>query len=573
MRPLVLFSLLAMFSACNGDPDEDGDGSPASADCNDADAGVFPGATEVCDGVDQDCDGTADNGVLVTFYADQDADGFGDNNTPELACAATDGLVADNTDCDDTNKDISPDAAETCNETDDDCDDDIDEDAEDALTWYRDEDGDTFGDAVDTIDACEVPTGYVADKTDCDDTDFDRKPGVDWYPDADQDGYGDLTAPPQDCLPNAESDVADGTDCNDKDAAVNPGEDEVCNGVNDDCDAETDEADAVDARPWYRDADMDTFGDPAEMVSACAQPAGYAAPNTDCDDTDAGENPLVIWFADVDGDTFGDGSSRTVCERSARTDVLDSTDCDDKDAEVYPGADEIWYDDIDQACDGGSDWDQDGDGYDSTGLEGGTDCDDEDAKANPAATEVRDGDDDDCDGKCDEGFILPGDLIISEILFNGLGSTEGSLEWFEVYNPNAYDIPLCDGWVLKDGTGSVTVTGNPTIASGDYFVFGADDDTSKNGGVTVDFEYGTKLPLGNSGDTIDVTFDGTTIDKVVYATSGDWSGKSSDGKSIQVVPAKLNATDNDLAGSWCVSATAFGVGTSFGTPGAKSDCP
>ncbi len=83
-------------------------------DCDDADAARFPGAVELCNRVDDDCDG-----VVPADEADGDSDGF-------LACA----------DCNDKRAEISPDAAETCNGIDDDCDrvvDDVDADGDGAI--------------------------------------------------------------------------------------------------------------------------------------------------------------------------------------------------------------------------------------------------------------------------------------------------------------------------------------------------------------------------------------------------------------------------------------------------------
>ena len=60
----------------------------SATDCNDANGGVHPGATEVCDGVDQDCDGSIDDGALTTWYRDNDADGYGDPTVSTSACSA-----------------------------------------------------------------------------------------------------------------------------------------------------------------------------------------------------------------------------------------------------------------------------------------------------------------------------------------------------------------------------------------------------------------------------------------------------------------------------------------------------
>jgi hypothetical protein len=70
-------------------------------------------------------------------------------------------------------------AAERCNGIDDDCDGVVDEeDAEDAPSWYRDSDGDGYGDGSDAVRACQLPEGYSAHGTDCDDDDDDVHPAV-----------------------------------------------------------------------------------------------------------------------------------------------------------------------------------------------------------------------------------------------------------------------------------------------------------------------------------------------------------------------------------------------------------
>ena len=86
--------------------DNDGDGYGDGADClgpdcDDGDPAINPGATEVCDGVDNDCDTQTDEGVKTTYYEDADGDGYGDPGVSQDACAAPAGYVTDNTDCDD----------------------------------------------------------------------------------------------------------------------------------------------------------------------------------------------------------------------------------------------------------------------------------------------------------------------------------------------------------------------------------------------------------------------------------------------------------------------------------------
>lgn len=123
-----------------------------------------------CDGVDDDCDGHPDDDAPTTraWYADADGDGYGDMATATVACTQPEGMIEDFRDCDDSDGAVHPDAPEdTCDGVDDDCDHDFDEDAPTATTFYRDTDGDGFGDPADPVIGCAAPEGAVADDTDC----------------------------------------------------------------------------------------------------------------------------------------------------------------------------------------------------------------------------------------------------------------------------------------------------------------------------------------------------------------------------------------------------------------------
>ena len=105
-HPWLPLSLALLLAACDpakdetGERDADGDGYSVAEDCDDADAAVHPGATEVCNGQDDDCDGQADEDATdaPTWYADVDGDGFGAPATGARACAQPSGFVADATD-------------------------------------------------------------------------------------------------------------------------------------------------------------------------------------------------------------------------------------------------------------------------------------------------------------------------------------------------------------------------------------------------------------------------------------------------------------------------------------------
>jgi len=393
------------------DGDADGFGDPAAGtdrcapeagevtsaeDCDDGDPSVYPGAPEVCDGVDQDCDGVDDNGVMETFFADVDGDGHGDPDTLLEACELPSEAATIAGDCDDTDADIHPGATEVCNERDDDCDDNVDEGV--TTLFYRDDDGDGFGQVGDTTDACAEPAGYASVPGDCDDAnnavspaaaelcngidddcdgDLDEDDAADvatWYADTDSDGYGDPAVTAAACsAPTGH--VADNTDCDDTSAAVSPAATELCNSIDDDCDSVVDEDDAADASTWYTDGDSDGYGDPAAFTLACSAPTGHVADNTDCDDTSASVSPAATelcnsidddcdtvvdeddasdastWYTDSDADGYGDPASTSLACAAPTGTVADNTDCDDTSAAVSPAASEV-CNSIDDDCDG-----------------------------------------------------------------------------------------------------------------------------------------------------------------------------------------------------------------------------
>ena len=320
-----------------------------NTDCDDQDANINPAATEVCNSVDDNCDGTVDEDLLTTFYQDADADGFGDADVSTAACEMPDGYVEDATDCDDTSADAYPGALEFCDGLDNDCDgltDDDDDDVTDVPIWYMDSDADGYGNPIRSLAACDAPTGYVEDGTDCDDDESESFPGnveicdfidndcddliddddddisdaLTWYEDADGDGYGDPEVSVLSCAPPSGF-VEDDTDCNDDESFVFPGNIEICDEMDNDCDGNVDN-DPVDGDLWYKDADGDGYGESASFIVACDQPSGYVEDDTDCDDVLDYVNPGAIEYC---------------------SDGVDD-DCDDTDADIYPGADG-WTDD------------------------------------------------------------------------------------------------------------------------------------------------------------------------------------------------------------------------------------
>ncbi len=263
-------------------------------DCDDNDANAFPGNPEVCDGVDNDCDGNIDNGVLTTYYRDFDSDNFGDPNIISQACTQPIGFVSNNDDCDDNDPLEFPDQIwyrdfdndlhgnginivqctrpagyfvsaelisvdldcndddptafpgnpEVCDGVDNDCNDIIDDGV--LLMFFRDFDNDNYGDIDVYTQACTQPIGYVTNDLDCNDNDPLEFPGQVWYLDEDGDAYGEGTSlvnctRPTNYYVSSEL-ISTNSDCNDNDASINPGEIDVCgDGIDNDCSGQADE--------------------------------------------------------------------------------------------------------------------------------------------------------------------------------------------------------------------------------------------------------------------------------------------------------------------------------------------
>jgi hypothetical protein len=125
-----------------------------------------------------DPDDTATPCTETAWFLDADGDGHGGDERID-ACEAPAGYTAQSTDCDDDDATANPDGTEVCDGADNDCNGEIDDDATDAVTFYADADGDGFGDAATPVMACEEAEGVTADDTDCDDTAATAYPGAD----------------------------------------------------------------------------------------------------------------------------------------------------------------------------------------------------------------------------------------------------------------------------------------------------------------------------------------------------------------------------------------------------------
>ncbi len=537
MRTALTMLALALLVGC-APKDEDEDGWTEDLDCDDLDAAINPGTYEICNGIDDDCDGLIDEDPAdgSTFYADADGDGWGDNWEWVVACEVPEGYTVQFGDCDDESTAHYPGAPE------DDCTDPEDYNC-DGSSGYADADGDGFP-ACEDCDDSERAVNPLAYEI-CDGVDNDCSSQIDgadaldavpWYADSDGDGFGDSATARDACEAPDEGWVLRGEDCDDTQAEAFPGADELCNGLDDDCDYEVDDH-AVDATTWYQDRDGDGSGDSRYSQTACEAPAGYVDDGSDCDDLDAtawpggtevcdgadndcngdvDDDPIdpVTFYADADADGYGDADSTTTgCEAPSGYAAL-GTDCDDSDDSANPGADEV-CDEVDNDCDGDIDEDDaldvstffldlDSDGYgDSRYTTEACDA--------PSGYADNDGD---CDDLDDEAYGGLGDdssdpaISCKALLACDSSASDGMVHLDPDLDGTA--IPgFCDmstdggGWTLLTWTGDST--SSPTGAPYPGVDYCADLDCEVGSAMEQDdlealFDLSSELAVGQSPD-------------------------------------------------------------------------
>ncbi|MCB9679466.1 MAG: hypothetical protein H6737_30455 [Alphaproteobacteria bacterium] len=485
--------------------------APVNTDCNDAAPNNYPGNVEVCDGVDNNCVGGADEpGPQITYaswYRDADGDSHGTPDDIQNTCnGAPLGYVASSDDCDDADGINYPGNAEVCDGQDNDCNGLDDAGNPGTDNWETDNDGDGQRE-------CEL---------DCDDSNpnrFNGNPeipanGVDndcnnrelCYVDGDQDTYGNQGgatvqsasgAPAWSCLASGLSPVA--TDCNDANGTVHPG---AAEGIADNLDQNCDGVELC-----YRDLDMDGHG------------------------IETGQTVI---------------SPDLLCQRlQGESGIAD--DCNDNNNTIYAGAPEILFDGIDQDCNGVDSvecfTDSDGDGvgipvfFVGAGLDGdcldanesysSADCNDGNANIHPgfalpgviavqAAPEVcGDGVDSDCDGQNGPNWDDDGDgLTYAQETPLGLDDcdldvdNDGLSDGVEVANGSNPSNPDTDGDTIPD---NIEYTGgaNPSPRNTDGDAFPDFDDTDDdNDGVPTAAE----APLGNTDNDTEPDYRDTDDD-------------------------------------------------------------
>ena len=245
-----------------------------STDCDDTNPAIHPTLTDICNALDDNCNGITDeDAIFTTYYLDNDGDLFGNILIDTTSCNVLVGYVENSDDCNDLNAEINPLMSEVCNGIDDNCNTDIDEGLT-IYTFYIDVDGDTYGNPDAAVDTCiETIVGYVNNSL----------------------------------------------DCNDTIAGIYPGAIELCNYLDDDCDGLTD--DNLTYILSYQDNDGDNFGNPLIDSISCELPIGFVEDNTDCDDT----NPEIYPGAIETLNGLDDDCDQIADEDLAVDDIVNNT--------------------------------------------------------------------------------------------------------------------------------------------------------------------------------------------------------------------------------------------------------
>ncbi|HRR74456.1 MAG TPA: putative metal-binding motif-containing protein [Myxococcota bacterium] len=344
-----------------------------AGDCDDENPLIYPGAAEVCNGKDDNCDGRTDEPGAqdcVYYYYDNDGDGFGIDGDHRCMCVGEGKYTATKAgDCDDNDRTVYPGRPEVCNNKDDNCDGVTDEDGAEGCTNY--------------------------------------------FFDGDRDGVGDSFKQACKCKKVAPWDALEGGDCDDNNFNVRPGRVEVCDGLDNDCDGVTDNEGASGCQFYCIDRDGDGYGDIFEKKCYCGPTGQYVIePGRcnelyhDCDDRDhlvhpgaaercstpkddncngqineAGAEGCTVYYLDKDQDGYGvTGSGQCLCTPTNYHTATKDGDCNDNDARIHPGAVEVCDETgTDYNCNGfiGDDaqgcrdyyLDMDGDGYGVKGSE------------------------------------------------------------------------------------------------------------------------------------------------------------------------------------------------------------
>ncbi|MEC8022573.1 MAG: putative metal-binding motif-containing protein, partial [Myxococcota bacterium] len=301
------------------------------------------GNLEYClDNVDNNCNSAVDEEGAVgctVYYRDDDNDSFGLQGDSRCLCAPLYPYTATvDGDCNDDSVTTSPNASEVCDGADNDCDASVDEeDADGCVFRYEDKDNDGYG-LTESVRCLCANDGYWA--------------------------------------------ATEGGECNDTDPSIHPNGVEICDGVDSDCDNQTDEPGSLECVFYYRDEDTDGWGVAGDQQCVCgASPPYTATKSGDCQDDNQNVHPGILevcdgidndcsdgtdevdavgctaHYRDEDEDGYGvTADSLCLCEALAPYSATEPGDCFDGNPEARPDQNAFF---AVERGDGSFDWDCD----------------------------------------------------------------------------------------------------------------------------------------------------------------------------------------------------------------------
>ena len=469
-----------------------------AGDCAPENKAIHPGATELCNGVDDNCKGGEDEGTGGGECNITNAFGTCKGSS---VCNGSDGLECVGT---------AP-AAEVCDGKDQNCDGTEDEGTGGAPCEVTNDVGTCEG-----VMVCQGETGLAcgagqAALETCDNQDNDCDGAVDeadsvgckpFFLDLDGDGYGQDDSSQCLCGPTGKFTAKQAGDCNDEDKLTFPTADEICDKKDNNCKDGADEPGAVGCKTFLKDVDNDGWGLTDDSVCTCEAADPY--------------------------------------------DATDGGDCNDEDGSIFPGATEL-CDDVLQNCGGVVDagCDDDGDDYCDLTLttvdtptacpKGGGDCADEDPAINPGVDEVCDGVDNDCAFGVDNGVAAPcGGCVTSCTLVAGKGG-------------DPFDEPTGDTFTGKDGDGNIVIDVNSTNLSMLWVANSAQNTVSR-----INTETGKEVARYSVG----INPSRTAVD-----SQGDcWVAARGNGRVMQIKRDIADCTDSNNDGTIQTSSDMNGNG-------------
>jgi len=225
------------------------------------------------------------------WYLDGDGDGYGLVSASIQQCTLKDGYVASSSDCNDDDSTVYPGATELCDGQYNNCS-DAGYDADGAPADETDNDVDGYVEC--TVDEGGWDGAVAKLGGDCDDTDGTTSPATTWYRDSDGDGYGDSATTRVQCATSAGY-IRTGGDCNDGDASVYPSAVEICDGIYNNCSDASYNALGAPAD----ETDNDTDGYVECTIDTTGWDGADGLLGGDCDDTNASLSPATVWHLDV----------------------------------------------------------------------------------------------------------------------------------------------------------------------------------------------------------------------------------------------------------------------------------